>query len=195
MTAREQAELSLIESNIKLDLETATTTFQYPVIGDLSNLSDNRVQVVAIESKVESRLLKKGILEEYNKEMRGYIERKVFVELEEDEMKSWDGPINYISHHDVLKPASISTKLRIVSNSSLNNNNSGTSYNDCLPKGPNSLVPLIEALVTWRQYPRVAVWDYSKCYNSVHTTVNEKHMRRFVWRFNTNEDWRTFAVD
>ena len=54
MTAREQAELSLIESNIKLDLETATTTFQYPVIGDLSKLSDNRAQVVAIEAKVES---------------------------------------------------------------------------------------------------------------------------------------------
>ena len=121
--------------------------------------------------------------------MRGYIERKVFVELEEDEMKSWDGPINYISHHDVPKPASISTKLRIVSNSSLNNNNSGTSYNDCLPKGPNSLVPLIEALATWRQYPWVAVWDYSKCYNSVHTTVREKHMRRFVWRFDTSEEW------
>ena len=40
-------------------------------------------------------------------------------------MKSWDGPINYISHHDIPKPASISTKLRIVSNSSLGNNNSG----------------------------------------------------------------------
>ena len=69
-------------------------------------------------------------------------------------MKSWEGPINYISHHDVPKLALISTKLRIVSNSSLSNNNSGVSYNDCLPKGPNSLVPLIEALATWRQYPR-----------------------------------------
>ena len=54
MTAREQAELSLIESNIKLDLETATTTFQYPIIGDISKLSDNRAQVIAIEMKVES---------------------------------------------------------------------------------------------------------------------------------------------
>ena len=54
MTAREQAKLSLIESNIKLDLETATTTFQYPIIGDISKLSDNRAHVIAIETKVES---------------------------------------------------------------------------------------------------------------------------------------------
>ena len=45
MTAREHAELNLIEANIKLYLETATTTFQYPVIGDLSKLSDNQLNI------------------------------------------------------------------------------------------------------------------------------------------------------
>ena len=49
--------------------------------------------------------------------------------------------------------------------------------------------------MTWRQYPRVAVWDYSKCYNSVCITVHERHMRRFVWRFKPGGEWRTFAVD
>ena len=53
ITAREQVESSLIKSNIKLDLETTTTTFQYPVIGDLYQLSNNQVQAIAIEAEVE----------------------------------------------------------------------------------------------------------------------------------------------
>ena len=73
------------------------------------------------------------------------------ISLEEE--KTWRGPVNYVSHHGVSKPSSRTTKVRIVSNSSLSNNNSGVSYNDMLPKGPNSLVPLIEALITWRVYP------------------------------------------
>ena len=45
-----------------------------------------------------------------------------------------------------------------------------------------SLVPLLSALITWRSYPHVAIWDYEKCYNSVHTTEKDLHLRRFVWR-------------
>ena len=94
----------------------------------------------------------------------------MFWEISKEEQKLWRGPVNYVSHHGVLKPSSRTTNVWIISNSSLSNNNSGVSYNNMLPKGPNSLVPLIEALVTWRVYPRVIMWDYSKCYNSVKTT-------------------------
>ena len=169
--------------------------FKYPVVNDLAKLGDNRAQVTAIEAKVEARLMKKGMIEDYNKEMQGYLERGTFREISEDEMREWKGAVNYISHHDVPKPSSKSTKLRIVSNSSLPNNNGGLSYNDCLPKGPNSLIPLIEALAAWRQYPRVVTWDYSKCYNSVYTTERELHCRRFVWRFSQSECWKVYGID
>ena len=64
-----------------------------------------------------------------------------------------------------------------------------------LPKGPNSLVPLIEALVTWRVYPHVVTWDYSKCYNSMKMTKKEHHCRRFVWRLDQNEPWKVYGID
>ena len=39
--------------------------------------------------------------------------------------------MNYISHHGVPKPSSVTTALRVVSNSSLKNAQSGgVSYND-----------------------------------------------------------------
>ena len=194
MTTREQAELKLIEANIKLDESEGKVTFKYPVIGNLAKLEDNKQQAIAIEAKVEARLKKKGQLEEYNEEMRGYLERGTFREIGEEEMAAWDGPINYIAHHGVPKPASKTTRVRIVSNSSLANRNN-VSYNDLLPKGPNSLIPLLEALATWRQYPRVVTWDYSKCYNSVHTTEEELHCRRFVWRFEEDQPWQVYGIN
>ena len=109
--------------------------------------------------------------------MRDYIGRGTFREISLEEQKTWRGPVNYIAHHGVSKPSSKTTKVRIVSNSSLSNNNSGVSYNNMLPKGPNSLVPLIEALITWRVYPRVVMWDYSKCYNRMKMTEKELHCR------------------
>ena len=98
-------------------------------------------------------------------------------------MRAWAGnPINYIAHHDVSNPQSATTKLCVVSNSSLNNNNSGWSYNSILPKGPNSLVPLITAMASWRSYEHTVVWDLSKAYSTVHTGEDELPMRRLVWR-------------
>ena len=59
--------------------------------------------------------------------------------------------------------------LTVVSNSLLDNNNSGCSYNDILPKGPNSLVSLLEAIIRWRSYQHTVVWDLTKAYNTIHT--------------------------
>ena len=59
---------------------------------------------------------------------------------------------------------------------SLDNNNHGVSFNDLLPKGPNTLVPLLQALITWRTYKEVVIWDYSKAYNTVRTFAEEMHM-------------------
>ena len=63
-----------------------------------------------------------------------------------------------------------------------------------MPKGPNSLTPLIEALTTFRSYKHVVSWDLSKAYNTVHTGQAEKHMRRLVWRWGDKEsDWQVFG--
>ena len=92
--------------------------------------------------KLESRLIKSGSIAAYNKELQDFVDRGVLRLISEEEMEAWQGPVNYISHHGVEKLQSDSTKLRVVSNSSLDNCNQGLPYNGILPKGPNSLVPL-----------------------------------------------------
>ena len=150
MTKREGDELTLIENNIAIDMESKTAWFKYPLMKDPALLSDNRSQVIAIETKVQERLVRDGLLETYNDVVQEYIDRGVFKKLSQEEMDDWEGPVNYVTHHGVDKPDSLTTALRVVCNSSLNNNGRGVSYNDLLPKGPNALVPLLQALVTWR---------------------------------------------
>ena len=178
MTRNEQEELTLIEENISVNLFNKKVTFKYPYIKDINLLHDNRRQAISIASKLEARLRTKSELENYNKELQEFIRRGVLHELTKEELEYWDGPINYNSHYGVLKPGSTITKLRVVSNSSLDNNNYCLSLNDCLPKGPNTLVPLVKSTIAWRTYQHCVVWDLSKAYHVVHTTDQELHLRR-----------------
>ena len=166
----------LIESNISVVLSMKRVTFKYPFINDINLLRDNRRQAIAIAAKLETRLKLKSELLAYNKEIQDFLDRGVLCNLTKHELESWEGPVNYISHHGVLKPGSTTTKLHVVSNSSLDNNNSGLSLNGCLPKGANILVPLIQSTVAWRSYKHCVVWDLSKAYNVVHTTVVETQL-------------------
>ena len=123
----------MIEQNMTFAQENARVVFDYPYIKDVALLQDNSCQARKIEESVEKRLVKQGLRAEYDKEVQGYLDRGTFRELTKAEMEKWrkEGlPVNYISHHGVLKETSLSTKLRIVSNSSLVNNKSGFSLND-----------------------------------------------------------------
>ena len=107
MTKREADELTLIEDNVTVDEASGTVWIYYPLTKDPALLSNNRAQAIAIESGVQDRLIKSGELEVYNKVIRDYIERGVFRELSQEEMDDWDKTVNYVSHHGVPKPSSM----------------------------------------------------------------------------------------
>ena len=115
----------------------------------------------------ERRLRKLGHLEAYNRELQKFIDRGCVRRLTDTEMKEWTGPVNYILHHGVPKPGSLTTPLRIVSNSSLNSMNSGHNYNEMLAKGPNALMLLIQVLIMWQTWENCIVWDLHKVYNAM----------------------------
>ena len=75
MTRKEQEELSLIESNISVDLSRRNVTFKYPFIRDINMLQDNRGQAIAIASKLEARLKLKDELVAYNLEIQDLLNR------------------------------------------------------------------------------------------------------------------------
>ena len=74
-------------------------------------------------------------------------------------------PIYYIRHHDVYKPGSLSTPIRLVSNSSFKNGT--TNLNDLTVEGLNTLADIYENLFKFRSYQVALIFDISKAYNSI----------------------------
>ena len=96
-------------------------------------------------------------------------------------------------HHDVFKPGSLSTPVRLVSNSSFKNGT--TNLNDLTVKGPNTLADIFENLFKFRSYQVTLIFDISKAYNSIRTGLVEKHLRRLWFHFNPQEEWKLFGFN
>ena len=185
---KEQDELEMLQKSIQL--ENGKLIVSYPFIKSPECFPNNRDVAIRMALKQENRLLNKGMLEKYNEELSKYISRGILVPISEDEMLEYRGPVNYISHHGVERD-SVSTPLRIVTNSSLKNGL--RSLNDCLPKGPSSLNSMVDIMVRFRSYEIGLLFDLTKAYNSMHTGVIEKHLRRLVWRFSPSDQWKDYG--
>ena len=114
------------------------------------------------------------------------LQRNALSPLSQSELDSYTGPINYITHYAVLKPGSLSTPVRLVSNSSFRNGN--TNLNDLMVKGPNTLVDLYSNLLKSRSYQVALVFNITKAYNSITTGLVERHIKRLWVRESPDED-------
>ncbi|XP_061184389.1 uncharacterized protein LOC133192393 [Saccostrea echinata] len=113
------------------------------------------------------------------------IHREAGRKLTNTEEELYEGPVYYISHHEVLKPGSKSTPLRIVFNSSASF--IGHVLNSYWMKGPKVLNDLISVLLKFRENQSTLVGDISKMYNSVRLSTKDQHTHRFLWRnYETN---------
>lgn len=121
------------------------------------------------------------------------IERQVARKLTQTEVDNYKGPIHYISHHDVLKPDSKSTPVRIVFNSSASY--MGQVLNEYWAKGPDLLNNLLGILVRFRENEIGFMGDVKKMYHTVKTRTIEQHTHRFLWRdMNINREPDTYVI-
>ena len=201
ISRREGAELAQIREGMELKLDendptTGKITFKYPETKSLDVLRDNMDQAVGFQSKLERDLELEGRRGEYNTQFYEYVDNGVFPELSEAERAEWKGAVNYVVHHHVIKTTSQSTKLRIVSNSSMGNRKAGgVSPNQLWGKGADMLRPIIQCQCLLRGLHCVCVYDLKRAYNSVYTTPREKHVRRMVWRRSSDEPWKIYCID
>ena len=52
---------------------------------------------------------------------------------------------------------------------------------------------MVDILVRFRSYEIGLLFDLTKAYNSMHTGVIEKHLRRLVWRFSPSDQWKDYG--
>lgn len=93
------------------------------------------------------------------------VHRGVARKLNIDELNNYNGPVHYLPHHEIHKPDSASTPLRIVFNSS--SSYFGHVLNDYFPKGPDVLNNMTDILIRFRQRAVAIVADIKNMYNSV----------------------------
>ena len=178
---KEEKELALIERNMSYDEQDSCWVAKYPWIKDPSDLPDNRKVALALLITTERRLVRNPIhATVYDDQVKDMVDRGVARKLSKDELANYKGPIHYISHHEVLKPDSKSTPVRIVFNSSANY--MGHVLNQYWAKGPDLLNNLLGILVRFRENETALMGDIKKMYHTVKTTTLDQHTHRFLWR-------------
>ena len=179
---REERELALIEKGLRYDAEKLKWVSSYPWIDDPRKLRNNVKLAIARMKSLEIRLEKLGpeYMQKYQNEIDNMKERNVARKISVEEMQSYAGPVHYIPHHEVLKPSSSSTPLRIVFNASAKY--MGQCINDWWAKGPDVINNLCGILFRFRQDHVASVGDVTKMYHAVKLEDFEQHTHRFVWR-------------
>lgn len=196
MSRCEQYELEVIRNNLKFDEEKKRWVTTYPYKKLPVEIRDNKEQALKFLHRTERRLEKNPVVsQQYCQQFDDLCNRGAFKEIPDDELMSYKGPTFYITHHEVFKEESSSTPVRIVSNSSLKNQD-GVSLNSLLMKGPNMLNNIFGVQLRFRTYPVALVGDVAKMYNSIDTTVKERHLRRLLWRnMNSSEEPKVYGVE
>ena len=138
---------------------------------------DNGREAKACQISQERRQINNGTHTQYVEQFKDMVSRKVVTEISPSEKAAYIGPVNYITHHEVYKPGSLSTPVCLVSNSSFKNGN--TNLNDLCVKGPNTLADIFENLLKFCSYQVALIFDITKAYNSIRTGLVEKNLRRF----------------
>ena len=193
-TEKEALEYQMIEKGVKYVADKEMFEVNYPFIDDPGKLSDNFFQAIRIAEREEHKLRKEGLTEEFNDKFQEMLNLGTIAEVSQLEMDNWCGPKHYVSVQHVLKPDSVTTRLRLVINSSLVDPVIKLSLNDMMAKGPNILADMWKLLLRFRSYSVGLVADVSKAYHSLKTGLLEKHLRRIVWRFaDSKKDWKVYA--
>ena len=195
---KEQEEGKMIKKSMVFDYSKKEVRVSYPHLRNPRKIFPPDQSNYKLASKLAYNLKRSldrdRMYDEYQSNWNDMIQRGVLRELTPQEMKSWEdsgNPVNYCSHHAVLKDSK-STKCRIVTNSSLAHN--GTSLNAILPKGPNSISNLLHVLLRFRSKPYIVIADLSKAYNTVKTSELDAHLRRFLWFTDDSDALKTFSL-
>ena len=100
--------------------------------------------------------------------------------LSKQELEEYKAPIHYISNHEVLRPESKSTPVRIVFNSSAIFR--GHRLNDYWKEGPDLLNDLFGVVLRFRENEVAFIGYISKMYHRIRIPEADQHVHKFLWR-------------
>ena len=108
------------------------------------------------------------------------VNRGIARKLNLHELETYQDPVHYIPHHELMKPDSKTTPVRIVFN--LSASYMGHKLNDYWAKGPNLTNDLLGVLIRYRQGYIAMASDIAKMYNTIKLSPFDQNTHRFLWR-------------
>ncbi len=99
----------------------------------------------------------------------------------------------YIPHRAVIRPGSVTTKLRVVFNASAKTVG-GPSLNDVLMIGPKVQADLFDILVRFRVHQVAFIADIEKMYRQVSVAKEDWQYQRILWREKPSEEVREYEL-
>ncbi|XP_068678843.1 uncharacterized protein [Montipora foliosa] len=175
----EREEAKIIESSCQKNGNQWVVS--YPWKRDPALLPDNQSQAIKKLEATERRLMKNPEhVQAYDKQMVEMNEMAFSRKLSKQEFEGYRGPVHYISHHEVLRPESKSTPVRIVFNSSAVFR--GHRLNDYWMKGPDLLNDLFGVVLRFGENEIAFIGDISKMYHRIRIPEADQHVHRFLWR-------------
>ena len=169
---------------------------KFPWIKEKTSLPNNLPAVLGVMNATKRKLKQDPEWETmYEKQLQDLIDRKVALEVTEEEMKSWveaGNQVFYTAHQMVIQPESLSTPIRVVFNSS--QVYKGHSLNGALDLGPDILNSLHAVLLRFRGDVVAAQGDISKMFYAVRVAKEDSMMQLFVWQFKGESKIRTYRM-
>jgi hypothetical protein len=134
--------------------------------------------------QMEKRLVKQKRVEEFNEQFRDTVDRGVFQKLSPEKLRGWKGPVNFIAVVEAFRNGPhAAMPVRICMKNSLKQPTLvRKSLNNCLLKGPPTLVDLFIVTLSFREWRYALTKDLSKFYQRVEADEIEQHKRWVMWR-------------
>ena len=196
MSPKQAKELEMMEDRIKFDPQIGKWRVQYPFLQDPSVLRNNYQRVLKMQENTERKIAKASLVDATNEVFDKMISNGALKEIGHAELQLWDGPVHYLPIQVVIHPSSVTTPYRLVTNSSLEDPETGLSLNGILAKGPMALNDTWDISVRFRHVECGLSADISKAYYQMKTGACEKHLRRVLWRHgDVGTPWKIYGFE
>ncbi|XP_036346660.1 uncharacterized protein LOC118755979, partial [Rhagoletis pomonella] len=129
---------------------------------------------------------------EYDRVLKEYIELNHMCPVRKTAQQPAHRPY-YLPHHAVVKPDSITTKVRVVFNASCPTSN-GVSLNDILYPGPILQADLVCLLLKWRLFKYVFNADIEKMYRQIMLHQEHTPFQRILFRESPDEEIKDYEL-
>ncbi|KAG7198935.1 hypothetical protein KM043_015747 [Ampulex compressa] len=115
--------------------------------------------------------------------------QEITVNTERDKEDSF-----YLPHHAVIREQSLTTKLRVVFDTS-SKTSTGISLSDKLQVGPNVQQELIEIILHFRVHKFVIIAGVVKMFRQIVVRKEDRALQRILWRTNSEQEVKKFELN